>query len=227
MVDAGLAYRLGIYEIHVQDAMAHHVGNRQLVFDVGAHVGFHALLASRLVGPEGRVIALEPLPQNVDIMKELLSKNRCANVECRQAAVSLGSGQVKVFAPGSSAQASLQPCEGSAIQVTSVTLDELSKITGPPDFVLMDIEGAEVDALRGAASLLNSPNPPKFLIEVHGDRCFGQIRQRLRSASYAVDILQPPWARPGRYPIHILAWKDIGQHGPEVAMSYVRGLMKC
>jgi FkbM family methyltransferase len=207
MLNQRLDCRLGIYELHVQDALTRYVAENDVVYDIGANFGFHTLLASRLVGNQGRVIAFEPLPENLESMKQFLSLNGCSNTLCRQEAISFTSGMVKFYASGSPAQASLRPAQGPAIEVASVTLDEVIKTTRLPDFVLMDIEGAEVGALDGAVGLLRGPQPPKMLIEVHGEQSFEQVKAKLVSASYSFIVVKPPLARRGLYPIHILAEK--------------------
>jgi FkbM family methyltransferase len=207
MPNQRLDCRLGIYELHVQDALTRNVAKNDVVYDIGANVGFHTLLASRLVGNQGQVIAFEPLPENLKTMKQFLSLNGSANILCRQEAISSTSGVVKFYASGSPAQASLQPAQGPAIEVVSATLDEITRTTKRPDFVLMDIEGAEVDALEGAVGLLAGSQPPKLLIEVHGEQCFEQVKAKLGSAAYSHVVIKPPLTRRGLYPIHILAEK--------------------
>ena len=48
-----------------------------VVYDIGAHVSFYTLLAARLVSPGGKVVAFEPVPQNIYYLKEHLRLNRC------------------------------------------------------------------------------------------------------------------------------------------------------
>lgn len=85
-----------------------------------------------------------------------------------------------------------------------MTLDDVIKTTKRPDFVLMDIEGAEADALDGAVGLLRGSQPLKLLIKVHGEQGFEQLKKELESASYSFVVIKPPLARRGLYPIHIL-----------------------
>jgi hypothetical protein len=58
-------YWLGTYELKKQEAFEKAVKKGDVVFDIGAHAGFYALLASSLVGESGKVFAFEPLPRNV------------------------------------------------------------------------------------------------------------------------------------------------------------------
>lgn len=199
--------RLGIYEIHVQYAMANCLRPGHVMYDVGANFGFHALLASRLVGSTGQVIAFEPWPQNVIAMQDFLSMNNCCNVQCRQEAISAGTGSATFYGGSSLAQASLQHQEGPTTQVASVTLDEVVKTSKRPNFVLMDIEGAEVSALEGATGLISGSHPPTLLVEIHGAAELDAIRTKLRNVGYSLRLIRPPLARRGLYPIHILAEK--------------------
>ena len=79
LLNQRLDCRLGIYELHVQDVLTQHVKKKDVVYDVGANFGFHTLLASRLVGNQGQVIAFEPLPENLKAMEQFLSLNDCSN----------------------------------------------------------------------------------------------------------------------------------------------------
>src|SRR5262245_8579614 len=79
---------LGSYEYQKQRLFAKSVSPGDVVFDVGAHVGFYTLLASVLVGKRGRVIAFEPVPANLEYLRHHIRLNRIDNVEIIEAAVS-------------------------------------------------------------------------------------------------------------------------------------------
>jgi hypothetical protein len=61
-------YRLGTTEPLVQASLERHLVEGDVLYDVGANVGFFSLLGARLVGPRGTVVAFEPLPRNVDAL---------------------------------------------------------------------------------------------------------------------------------------------------------------
>jgi len=59
-------YESGDNEVPVQDALVAHTGDGAVVLDVGANVGFFSVIAAKLVGPTGKVVAFEPVPANAD-----------------------------------------------------------------------------------------------------------------------------------------------------------------
>ncbi|MBI5688080.1 MAG: FkbM family methyltransferase [Verrucomicrobia bacterium] len=154
---------LGNYEADKQALFARTVTPGSVVFDVGAHAGFYTLLASALTGPTGRVFAFEPMPNNIAHLREHLRLNGAANVTVIEKAVADASGVATFTACGSNFQGHLLP--GGELQVETVSLDELVEQgrLPLPDFVKMDIEGAEVRALNGARKLLARRHPTVFL----------------------------------------------------------------
>src|SRR5690242_8873726 len=85
-------YWIGTWEWDKQRLVQKLLRSGDSFFDVGANVGFYSLLASRLVGSAGRVVAFEPLPRNVQALKEHLRINRVRNVTVWEAAVSEAEG---------------------------------------------------------------------------------------------------------------------------------------
>ena len=165
---------LGIYETEFQDVVAREVKPGAVFYDVGANVGFYTLLASALVGP-GKVFAFEPVPTNVYYLKRHLELNRIKNVELFEAAVSDQTGTLSFLEEETRAMGRLQP--GGNCTVQSVTLDSLFQQgeIAPPDFIKMDIEGAEYRALQGTRQVFHDFHPVLFLAthgkDVHGDCC--------------------------------------------------------
>ncbi len=79
---------LGTFEPVEQRRFVDFVRPGMTVYDLGANVGFYSLLASRLVGPTGRVIAVEPLPRNIAYLQRHVVANAATNVTIVQGAVS-------------------------------------------------------------------------------------------------------------------------------------------
>jgi FkbM family methyltransferase len=154
---------LGTYEADKQALFARTVTPGSVVFDIGAHAGFYTLLASALAGPTGRVFAFEPMPGNLAHIREHLRLNGITNVTVIEKAVADTAGVATFTATGHDSQGHLAP--GGELQVEIVSLDEMvgqGKLP-LPDFVKMDIEGAEVRALNGARKLLAQRHPTIFL----------------------------------------------------------------
>jgi len=91
---------LGSYECGKRKAFERVVERGTVVFDIGAHVGFYTLLAAALVGPQGTVIAFEPLPRNLRYLRSHIALNRVANVSVVEAAVA-DTGGTACFEEGS------------------------------------------------------------------------------------------------------------------------------
>lgn len=178
---------LGSYESDKQLLFEKTITEGSVVFDLGAHVGFYTLLASTLVGSKGRVFTFEPMPKNLFYLKEHLRLNRMTNVTVIEAAVSDCSG-VTYFEEGSSTFEGHISSQGT-LQVKTVSLDELiarGEIS-TPDYIKMDVEGAEMQVFSGAKSLLANARPTIFLA-THGDDVHQQCCQFLTSLGYQ---LQP------------------------------------
>jgi FkbM family methyltransferase len=180
-------YWTGNYEIAVQRAFERVVSEGMTVWDVGAHIGFFATLAARLVGPEGRVYAFEPQPANRARLTSAVSLNRLEWVEVHSDAVADVVGVRKLYGHGSTSMWGLGRREGvEAIEVACTTLDELaaSPAFRHPDLVKIDAEGAEVDILRGSRELARSDDVT-FIVELGSDREVNEARGILKDHRFS------------------------------------------
>lgn len=176
LADAGShGFWLGSYEFHKQRVFSEMVKPDRVVYDVGANVGFYTILASVLVGPRGRVISFEPLPRNLAYLRGHVALNRCSNVTVVEAAVGEASGPGLFKEVPNPSAGHIVVDEGFPIQV--VSLDDLVArgTVPPPDYMKIDVEGAELLALMGARRVLIEHRPTVFLA-VHGtslkERCW-------------------------------------------------------
>ena len=134
-----------------------------LVFDAGMHQGVLAMVFARIVGPQGRVVGVEPEPHNVRVARRNLALNRVDNVEIVQAAASDRPGTL--FFEENIGGRVVGTARGS-IEVQAVTIDELAARHGEPDVVFVDVEGAEGSVVAGAAKTLAHGRATWF-VEVH------------------------------------------------------------
>lgn len=166
---------LGTYEQHKQKLFEGEVSSGQVVFDVGANSGFYTLLASELVGPSGQVVAFEPLPSNLKYMGQHLVLNGVANVRVVDSAVTDVDGVARFEVEQSRYMGRI--AENGTLEVSTVTLDHYcaGASVRPPNLIKIDIEGAEMKALKGAVQLLQSVRPAIFLAthsaEIHSECC--------------------------------------------------------
>ncbi|HET9769111.1 MAG TPA: FkbM family methyltransferase [Thermoanaerobaculia bacterium] len=179
---------LGIYERATQRLFSRQIAAGDVVFDVGAHVGFYSLLASRLVGPAGRVVAFEPLARNLELIERHLAYNGASNVMVVKAAVGERTGQERFDGSGEPSMGALA-AEGDLVDL--VCIDDLvgaGKIQ-PPQLMKIDVEGAESRVLQGAAATL-AKYRPAILLAAHGWAQWSECSRRLSALGYSLRLLR-------------------------------------
>ena len=92
-----VAFATGMAERPLQSALQREVRPGATFFDIGANVGFVTLIAARLVGASGRVVAFEPVPENVAAIRENLAMNGIDWVEVRETAVARSGGRASLI----------------------------------------------------------------------------------------------------------------------------------
>jgi FkbM family methyltransferase len=178
-------YWLGSYEIVKRDLFVQTVTPGSVFFDLGGNVGYYALLASILVRPEGRVFTIEPLPRNLRFLREHLRINRVRNVTVLDAAVADRSGTAWFEETDSTSRGHID--SRGTIAVRTAALDDLveSGELPKPDFLKIDIEGAELGALHGARRILADAHPTIFL-STHSALLHAQCCEWLGTMGYIV-----------------------------------------
>lgn len=180
------AYWLGIYEIDKQKLFEQIVKPGDVVFDIGAHVGFYTLLASELVGITGKVFAFEPLPRNINFLKKHLKLNRLGNVKIFEFAVSDKEENV-FFGELSNSFSGRIIEQEKGIRVKSVILDNLikSKKLLPPNVLKIDVEGNELAVLKGAEYTIEQYRPAIFLA-THTEKIHNECINFLKKFKYNI-----------------------------------------
>ncbi len=178
---------LGTYEPHTRKWFSALLAPGNVVYDVGANVGFFTLLASRIVGQEGAVVAFEPLPANVQALRRHVELNRAGNVTIVEAAVSDRRGRARFDTARNPAMGGL--ATNGALEVETGRLDEfVSERSLPkPDLMKIDVEGAEVRVLQGAIRCIEEARPA-IVLSAHGWRLFEESRTLLGSMGYEQEV---------------------------------------
>ena len=152
------ALRKGEVESFMAKLFSSVIRPEMMVLDVGAFVGWYALLAARQVGPLGKVYAFEADPRNYQLLTENLWRNKLDERVIPVAkAVSDDAGASAFFLHGGDqSRSSLIPTDPQAkkIVVETVVLDDFFGPAMKPDVIKMDIEGGEIRALNGMKRLL-------------------------------------------------------------------------
>lgn len=180
------------------------------VWDVGAHIGYHTLAFSKLVGKDGKIVSFEPNPYNLERLRLHLQKNPqySGNVEIFDIALSESDGYHSFVLNKNVDNAK---SSGSFLDYGHLPSDRFNKRTYDdffqvnvkvmrpdsflvnhetfiPDFIKLDIEGAEVQFLNGAHNLILCAKPT-LVIEVHNIQNMFEVSQILHLGGYEMFLL--------------------------------------
>jgi FkbM family methyltransferase len=168
-----------------------HLKEREVVLDLGAYAGSSSYFFSRRVGEGGRVAAFEPDPRNFESLERNLKLHSVANVFPFRKGI-WGTNTTLAFqAEGSmgSSVASLLTRTSNVQTIEVVTLDEAARLAQVDRVhaIKMDIEGAEMEVLRGAEAFLKR-HRPRMVIEPHvvdGKMCTQRLQQLLEGYGFS------------------------------------------
>ena len=177
------------------------------VVDVGAGIGEEAVVFSRLVGPTGRVVAIEAHPQTFACLEATIARSGLENVMAVQCAITDSDGEITISNTDEHLANTVVE-GGSGVTVRSRSLDSLLDEVGiaRTDFLKMNIEGAERAAVKGMVR--SAPNIRRVAISCHdfvadsgGSEQFRTreiVRAALRDYGFEVDQRSDaphPWHR--------------------------------
>lgn len=170
--DMAETLKLGqVWEPEVVKALQQRLGPGMAFVDIGANLGYYSVLASRLVGSSGQVLAFEPELENLHLLVRNLQENGCANVEIFPYAVGskLAYAGLHLCSWSSGGHSlALERVEGGTTKrVVSVALDEFFGAEVRIDAIKMDIEGGEWNALQGMPRILRDPRLKTLIVECH------------------------------------------------------------
>jgi FkbM family methyltransferase len=208
-------YWVGNYEMEVQNALKRLLRPGDVFYDVGANAGFFSLLAAKLVGPTGTVISFEPLPENIQSIREQMALNSAPNWQLVTTAMGGREGTASFsYRPGQNSMAHLGECSRDEVTITVEvsTLDRFITSHPPPTVLKMDIEGAETEAFQGASILLE--HNIRFLVEIHGPSQAEAVVGALERGGYVFETLDGRRSAAPRLEHHLVAMKSTSP-GPQ------------
>lgn len=198
----------GEWEPHVTSAFRSCLGPGDVCVDVGAHVGYYTLLASRVVGPAGHVYAFEPVRSVFDLLAANIEANTAANVSAFGVAAGAERGTALLYqAPGPSPTTSSLSArmldvphggraeEFVAVEVAVAPVEDMVPREAHPlvRVVKVDAEGYEIEVLRGMEAILRAATRLAVFVELSPEwasddpaRFLSALCERHRLAPYRV-----------------------------------------
>jgi FkbM family methyltransferase len=179
--DEGLGPHLigdGYWEVWTTRFIAQRVQPGMVCIDAGANLGYYTVLMADMCGPDGRVIAAEPVPQTRDFLTRNVALNGFSHrVEIRPEAFGAEAGEVSIAIPRGEPKNALVEFAGVAlhpgwewdtIKTPMVRIDDLN--IPKVDFIKIDVEGAEEALWRGMAQTLDRSPDVQIVMEVNYPR---------------------------------------------------------
>jgi FkbM family methyltransferase len=165
----------GMWEAQESAFLDNNLKPGDVFVDVGAHVGYYTLLAAKLVGESGKVVAVEPNPPTIVRLEKDIALNPFKNivvqkVACTDKETTLKFFQAPVENTGESSMNKSNAKQGAEISVRGVPLDKIIQDLGIKrvDLVKIDVEGGEMSVLGGMTHIIATYHP-KFAIELKDD----------------------------------------------------------
>ena len=202
---------LGTYEPEVQALYASLLAPGMTVYDIGANVGFLAVLAARLVGPAGHVVCFEPLPANAEAIEHNAALNAFANVTVIREALGAEEGSAEFLVSADVGWGRLTGAggdPGDLKETIRVRVAQLSRAVERyrlplPDLIKVDIEGGEIGMLEGSSELLRRCRP-FLLVELHGTNA-GVDRMLCESGYHSCVLGEPRPIAEARWDAFVIA----------------------
>lgn len=181
------AFIIGNYEQEKTNIVVKNTAPGDIVFDVGAHVGYYSLMMAKLAGEDGRVYSFEPRPLNNEFLRKHISANKVKNVEVVDKAISDIVGTLKFNSNTGTGTGQLS--ETGNIEVNSTSIDTLISEGKPmPNLIKIDVEGGEVGVLKGAVQTIEKAKP-KIILATHGEELHSFCLSFLSERGYRIETL--------------------------------------
>lgn len=159
-------------------------------YDLGAHIGVFSMIAARIVQKQGTVLSFEPDPANAKVLAANAARNGFSCIRVIEAAAWSSNDTLQFVksnpnSSGMEGHISEKPAQGKAVNIRAVALDDFVSAgdNRPPDFIKMDVEGAESEALKGSVRLLREKRP-LILCEVHSAENAHFVESFLQTSGY-------------------------------------------
>jgi FkbM family methyltransferase len=173
------------FEDEVQRLLTSLVSYGDVVYDVGSHIGYMAILFSVIVGETGAVFSFEPSPRNFRRLKRNIELNPDSNITLTQAAVSDAEGTAWLQEDSSQSTLLASASSKDESKVRTLRLDDFVFRDGypAPTFLKIDVEGHAGPCLRGMRRILEEKRP-RMILEIHHSHEAEQVSGLLGEYDY-------------------------------------------
>ncbi len=158
-----------VYEPVETDIFKSEIKPGNTVLDIGANIGYYTLLAARLVGPQGKIYAFEPDPDNFRLLQRNVEANGYDNVILVNKALSNKNGKIRLYLnPSNRGDHRVYDSKDGrlSLEIEAITLDVFFKpLDKKIHFIKMDIQGAEALALEGMKGLVRKNKEVRLVTE--------------------------------------------------------------
>ncbi len=162
-------YYTGTYEKGSLDVLKNVLKKGDVFIDVGANIGMMSVFASEVVGDSGKVIAFEPNPVTRTILTENIEKNGLSNVIVSEFAIGAKEETTVIYdrwdANRGCATLIKPDFETDSYDIKVTTLSGFLEDNTNPDMIKIDVEGYELEVLKGVVDLMQSENAPMLMVE--------------------------------------------------------------
>lgn len=169
--------------------------DRPFIIDCGANIGFSVLNYKRQY-PAAKIIAIEPDPQFVPLLRRNLARNHAEDVEVVEAAAWIREGEANWLCEGIDGSKLILSDQRGPETAVVRTIDLADRLTGTVDLLKLDIEGAEFEVLHHVSGRLDSVQ--NLVVECHLDQSnfadFGRMLEELVAAGFSLGVNSfGPW----------------------------------
>ncbi len=156
---------------HEEEILEHFTPKEgDIVIDIGAAFGFYTILSSKMIGPKGKVIAIEPQLESFQMLNSNIKLNKLSNVKTLNSAVYSKETKLQLYSSYSVIPERAGKNTLDFIEVNCNKLDNLIFQEGKineVNWIKIDVEGAELEVLKGAHNTLSKSKDIALLIEIH------------------------------------------------------------
>jgi FkbM family methyltransferase len=181
---------------HEEEILEHFTPKEgDVIIDIGAAFGFYTILASKMIGPKGKVIAIEPQPESFQMLNSNIKLNKLNNVKTLNYAVYSNETKLQLYSSYSVLPERAGNNTSDYIEINCNKLDNLISQIEKIDkvnWIKIDVEGTELEVLKGAHNILSKNKDIALLIEIHniseGKNLFQSIMDLLDSYNFKIEF---------------------------------------